>query len=187
MEDNKCPQCGAPIDPNEKECKFCGEKIVVQQPTAVNGISINIGNNFGNFSDDGEISALQKALAVSAHLGYILGGLGLLIWPIALYILTEKRMPFVQQHAIQAFKAQIACGLLAIIVLMGAAGAGVGMLIYAALVFVLLVPFSFYAAYKAIIAEEYYYPLLKGGFTKEKAIILGGIFLVMIFSSLALK
>ena len=33
MTENKCPQCGAAIDPNATECKFCGEKIVVQQAT----------------------------------------------------------------------------------------------------------------------------------------------------------
>lgn len=26
-----CPQCGAPIDPTATECKFCGEKLAVQQ------------------------------------------------------------------------------------------------------------------------------------------------------------
>ncbi len=26
-----CPQCGAPIDPYASECKFCGEKIALQQ------------------------------------------------------------------------------------------------------------------------------------------------------------
>ncbi len=26
-----CPQCGAPVDPGTTECKFCGEKFVVQQ------------------------------------------------------------------------------------------------------------------------------------------------------------
>lgn len=31
MSENKCPQCGAPIDPGAKECKFCGEKLAVQQ------------------------------------------------------------------------------------------------------------------------------------------------------------
>ena len=31
MEENKCPQCGAPIDPGATECKFCGEKLAVQQ------------------------------------------------------------------------------------------------------------------------------------------------------------
>lgn len=31
MAENKCPQCGAPIDPNATECKFCGEKLAVQQ------------------------------------------------------------------------------------------------------------------------------------------------------------
>lgn len=31
MAENKCPQCGAPIDPNATECKYCGEKLVHQQ------------------------------------------------------------------------------------------------------------------------------------------------------------
>ena len=31
MSENKCPQCGAPIDPGATECKFCGEKLAVQQ------------------------------------------------------------------------------------------------------------------------------------------------------------
>ncbi len=31
MEENVCPQCGAPIDPGVIECKFCGEKLAVQQ------------------------------------------------------------------------------------------------------------------------------------------------------------
>lgn len=26
-----CPQCGAPIDPTAVECKFCGERLAVQQ------------------------------------------------------------------------------------------------------------------------------------------------------------
>lgn len=31
MAENKCPQCGAPIDLGASECKFCGEKLTVQQ------------------------------------------------------------------------------------------------------------------------------------------------------------
>lgn len=31
MSKNVCPQCGAPIDPGATECKFCGEKLAVQQ------------------------------------------------------------------------------------------------------------------------------------------------------------
>lgn len=31
MAENVCPQCGAPIDPTATECKFCGEKLSVQQ------------------------------------------------------------------------------------------------------------------------------------------------------------
>ena len=33
MAENVCPQCGAPIDPGATECKFCGEKLAVQQAT----------------------------------------------------------------------------------------------------------------------------------------------------------
>lgn len=31
MGENKCPQCGAPIDLGASECKFCGEKLATQQ------------------------------------------------------------------------------------------------------------------------------------------------------------
>lgn len=31
MSERVCPQCGAPIDPGASECKFCGEKLAVQQ------------------------------------------------------------------------------------------------------------------------------------------------------------
>lgn len=31
MAERVCPQCGAPIDPTTTECKFCGEKLTVQQ------------------------------------------------------------------------------------------------------------------------------------------------------------
>ena len=31
MAGNVCPQCGAQIDPGASECKFCGEKLAVQQ------------------------------------------------------------------------------------------------------------------------------------------------------------
>ena len=31
MNENVCPQCGAPIDPGATECKFCGEKLATQQ------------------------------------------------------------------------------------------------------------------------------------------------------------
>lgn len=33
MAENKCPQCGAPIDLGATECRFCGEKLAVQQAT----------------------------------------------------------------------------------------------------------------------------------------------------------
>lgn len=33
MGENKCPQCGAPIDLGATECKFCGEKLTAQQAT----------------------------------------------------------------------------------------------------------------------------------------------------------
>ncbi len=31
MSQNRCPQCGAPIDTSAQECKYCGEKIKQQQ------------------------------------------------------------------------------------------------------------------------------------------------------------
>lgn len=34
MAENVCPQCGAPVTPGASECKFCGEKLVTQQPVS---------------------------------------------------------------------------------------------------------------------------------------------------------
>ena len=31
MEENYCPQCGAPLEPGAAECRFCGERIVRRQ------------------------------------------------------------------------------------------------------------------------------------------------------------
>lgn len=31
MSGTVCPQCGAPLDPGARECKFCGEKLAQQQ------------------------------------------------------------------------------------------------------------------------------------------------------------
>lgn len=33
--ENKCPQCGAPIDPGAVECKYCGEKFATAQAQQV--------------------------------------------------------------------------------------------------------------------------------------------------------
>ena len=45
MAENKCPQCGAPLDPQATECKFCGEKL------AVNRQHSNFNNNRNNISN----------------------------------------------------------------------------------------------------------------------------------------
>ncbi|MDR3310816.1 MAG: NINE protein [Oscillospiraceae bacterium] len=31
---NKCPQCGAAVEPNARECKYCGEPLAPEQPQA---------------------------------------------------------------------------------------------------------------------------------------------------------
>lgn len=31
MSERVCPQCGAPVNPDASECKFCGEKLVQKQ------------------------------------------------------------------------------------------------------------------------------------------------------------
>lgn len=55
MEELKCPQCGATLEPGAKECKYCGEKIVSSSPSVA-----------------GEKSKLAAGL-----LGIFLGGLGI--------------------------------------------------------------------------------------------------------------
>ena len=39
MSENKCPQCGAPLDPGATECKFCGEKLATQKAATATGCS----------------------------------------------------------------------------------------------------------------------------------------------------
>ena len=34
MSERVCPQCGAPVDPNASECRFCGEKFVQRTANA---------------------------------------------------------------------------------------------------------------------------------------------------------
>lgn len=33
-QNNKCPQCGAGIDPGARDCRYCGEALPLAQPTA---------------------------------------------------------------------------------------------------------------------------------------------------------
>ena len=82
MSENKCPQCGAPLDPGATECKFCGEKLATQkaaqqlhqpqpqpqvvvqqvaQPAYVSGI---------------DLSWPVKSKITAGVLGILLGGLG---------------------------------------------------------------------------------------------------------------
>lgn len=58
--ERKCPQCGAPIDPEAKECKYCGEKLAVQQ-----------------INNEMQGSGKEKSKVVAGLLALFLGSLGI--------------------------------------------------------------------------------------------------------------
>ena len=78
MAENKCPQCGAPIDPGAAECKFCGEKIVTrqaaQQPQPNVVIQQTISQQVNVPGVDPAWPVKNKLVA--GLLGIILGGIG---------------------------------------------------------------------------------------------------------------
>ena len=58
--ERKCPQCGAPIDLEAKECKYCGEKLAVQQ-----------------INNEMQGSGKEKSKVVAGLLALFLGSLGI--------------------------------------------------------------------------------------------------------------
>lgn len=108
------------------------------------------------------ITSEQKILAIVAHLGYLLGGIGTLFVPLIIFF-WKKDDPFVQQHAKQALVAQ------AILVILGLITSFlmfilVGFLLLPILAIVGIVFFvtSLIAAYKAFQGEPYEYPFIQG-------------------------
>jgi hypothetical protein len=107
------------------------------------------------------ITGEQKLLALTAHIAYLLGGLGFIIAPLVI-LLLKKEDPFVYDHAKQALVAHLmlvvvsaGISLLCIIVV------GVLLLPVLAILWVGLFITSLIASSKAINGELYHYPLIQ--------------------------
>jgi len=81
MAENKCPQCGAPIDPGAGECRFCGEKIAVQhapsQQNVVQQPQVVYIQQPQQPNDGISPSWPIKSKLAAGLLGIFLGGLGI--------------------------------------------------------------------------------------------------------------
>ena len=109
-------------------------------------------------------NTLQRLMAVTAHVSYLLFGIGFLFVPAAIYLWYSDKDEFIAQHALQALKIQGGL-VLGAVVLFVATFLTFGIfsiffLLYFAIV-AAWIPFSLWAAYKAIIGESYCYPFLE--------------------------
>lgn len=83
MSENVCPQCGAPIDPGALECKFCGERLAVQQAAmAQQPRTVYVQAPAQPQTVNVNVSAINPAWPVknkltAGFLGIFLGGLGI--------------------------------------------------------------------------------------------------------------
>ena len=82
MSENKCPQCGAPIEVGATECKFCGEKLVTQKVTEQVQQSQSQPQIVVQQVAQATVSGINpswpvKSTTVAGILGIFFGGLGL--------------------------------------------------------------------------------------------------------------
>jgi len=131
-----------------------------------------------NTSND--VGMKEKVLAIVAHAGWLIAGMGFILLPAVIYLYADKKLPFVAKHAKQALKIQVLSIPVALVVMLCASFAGALMIGYGVLVLVGLLICCLYACYKALNGEEYNYPLLDGNFTQKKAMIAGGVLFFMI-------
>lgn len=82
MSENKCPQCGAPIEVGATKCKFCGEKLVTQKVTEQVQQSQSQPQIVVQQVAQATVSGINpswpvKSKTVAGILGIFFGGLGL--------------------------------------------------------------------------------------------------------------
>ena len=82
MSENKCPQCGAPIEVGATECKFCVEKLVTQKVTEQVQQSQSQPQIVVQQVAQATVSGINpswpvKSKTVAGILGIFFGGLGL--------------------------------------------------------------------------------------------------------------
>ena len=109
-----------------------------------------------------DISTKQRILAVAAHAGFLLGGIGFLVLPFIIKVIWSDD-EFVAAHARQAFRIQIGALLVSILIIplalvispVIATIAGIALLAIGGGFF------AIFAAIRALAGEMYVYPLLK--------------------------
>lgn len=107
------------------------------------------------------VSGEQKLLAITAHIAYLLGGLGFIIAPLLIFLL-RKDDPFVNHHAKQALIAHLAILILSVIVsFLCTLLIGVLLIPILAILWLILIITSVIAVIRALNGEEYYYPLIQ--------------------------
>ncbi len=109
-----------------------------------------------------DITTKERALAVAAHVGFFLGGIGYLVLPFLIRTIWSDDA-FIAAHARQAFRIQlVALGVsLLIIVLAAVTSPMLATVAGVAFLSIAWVFFSIFAAIKAMAGEMYEYPALK--------------------------
>ena len=107
------------------------------------------------------VSSEQKILAITAHIAYMLGGLGFIVAPLLIF-LFRKDDPFVNHHAKQALVAHLAILVLsAIVSFLCMVIIGVLLVPILAILWITLIITSIIATIKVLNGEPYYYPLIQ--------------------------
>lgn len=110
------------------------------------------------------MTTLQRTMAATAHISYLLFGIGFLFVPAAIYLWYHDKDEFIADHALQALKVQGSL-VLGAVILFAATFFTFGIfsifvLLYCAII-IAWIPFSLWATYKAIIGEFYHYPFFE--------------------------
>ncbi|WP_371362554.1 hypothetical protein SRRS_36890 [Sporomusa rhizae] len=113
-----------------------------------------------------EVTGEQKLLAILAHIGYFLGGLGFIVAPLCIFLL-KKEDPFVYEHAKQALVAHLVI-LIASAITSMLCFLLIGFLLMPILAIFWLMLFitSIIAAIKALDGQFYEYPMIQRFVTK---------------------
>lgn len=108
------------------------------------------------------ITTEQKILAILCHLGYLVGGISLILVPLIIFF-WKKEDYFIADHAKQALVAQTVVAALSVVAFLFTFLI-IGILLWPLLLIICIIFLvtSFIAAYKAFNGEYYQYP-----FTKE--------------------
>lgn len=107
------------------------------------------------------VSSEQKIFAITAHIAYLLGGLGFIVAPLLVFLL-RKDDPFINHHAKQALVAHLAILVLsAIVSFLCMLLIGVLLLPILAILWIILLVTSIIASIKVLNGELYDYPFIQ--------------------------